>query len=71
MSSYTRKMSETIRVAENTKKLLFRDAHKNSYNEGLYDGFNMVLTLLTGLEFKTFKEVKKAITLTTAQNCAE
>lgn len=59
MSSYTRKMTETIRIAESTKKLLYKEAHRSKYNEGAFDGFNMCLTLLTGINFQTFKEIQK------------
>jgi hypothetical protein len=61
MSSYTRKMTETIRIAENTKKLLIKEAHRSKYNEGAFDGFNMCLTLLTGLDYKTYSEVQQIL----------
>lgn len=52
MSSHTRKLTETIRIAENTAKALRSTAKDTEYQRGLYNGFLLIMSILNGLEYK-------------------
>ena len=51
MSSHTRRLAETLRIAENTCKALKTDANNSEYSRGLYNGFALLMSTLTGKEF--------------------
>ena len=55
--SSTRKITETIRIAENTIKALKESNKENEsdYNRGLVNGLSLALTMLTGLQYKPLK----------------
>lgn len=59
MSSHTRRLTETIRIAENTAKALRSTARDNEYQRGLYNGFILIMSLLNGLEYKPIEKDQK------------
>lgn len=50
MSSYTRKMGETIRAMEMLKLTLKSNANTDEYSRGLYNGFEFGLAMLSNRE---------------------
>ncbi len=47
MSSHSRKLAETLRMIESLKKSLKSTASENEYQRGLYNGFEMMRSMLS------------------------
>lgn len=58
MGSTNRKLAETIRLADTFKKTLKCQAHKNEYNRGLYNGFEMIRALLCNQDPDIIEKLK-------------
>lgn len=52
MSSHSRKLAETIRAIDNLKNALQATAYESEYNRGLYNGIELMRSMLNGMEAK-------------------
>lgn len=52
MSSHQRKLTEAFRIAEATQKALKTDAKNNEYSRGLYNGFALMMSIITRKDYE-------------------
>jgi len=56
LSSHTRRLTEVLRIAENTCKALKSDANNSEYSRGLYNGFALLMSILIGREYEPIEK---------------
>lgn len=59
MSSHQRKLTEAIRIAEATQKALKSDAQNNEYSRGMYNGFALIMSIISLREYEPIEKEEK------------
>jgi hypothetical protein len=61
MSHQHRKLSESIRTAHYLKQILISEAKNSEYSRGVYNGFELISSILLGVEAKIILKESEAI----------